>query len=70
LSEGARLLAEVHALLAAATVGPFAGTKEAEILTQAAARLDEPLRVAVAGKVKAGKSTLLNALVEIGRAHV
>ncbi|MGH9208430.1 MAG: dynamin family protein, partial [Acidimicrobiales bacterium] len=26
-------------------------------------RLDEPLRVAVAGKVKAGKSTLLNALV-------
>jgi len=28
-----------------------------------AERLDEPLRVAVAGKVKAGKSTLLNALV-------
>ncbi len=28
-----------------------------------AARLDEPLRVAIAGKVKAGKSTLLNALV-------
>ena len=27
------------------------------------ARLDEPLRIAVAGKVKAGKSTLLNALV-------
>ncbi len=27
------------------------------------ARLDEPLRVAIAGKVKAGKSTLLNALV-------
>src|SRR5918992_2789414 len=26
-------------------------------------RLDEPLRVAIAGKVKAGKSTLLNALV-------
>lgn len=26
-------------------------------------RLDEPLRVAVAGKIKAGKSTLLNALV-------
>ncbi|MGH3995753.1 MAG: hypothetical protein ACRDSN_25195, partial [Pseudonocardiaceae bacterium] len=24
-------------------------------------RLDEPLRVAIAGKVKAGKSTLLNA---------
>ena len=28
-----------------------------------ATRLDEPLRVAIAGKVKAGKSTLLNALV-------
>ena len=28
-----------------------------------AARLEEPLRVAIAGKVKAGKSTLLNALV-------
>lgn len=27
------------------------------------ARLDEPLRIAIAGKVKAGKSTLLNALV-------
>src|SRR3546814_10325052 len=26
-------------------------------------RFDEPLRVAIAGKVKAGKSTLLNALV-------
>ncbi len=26
-------------------------------------RLGEPLRVAIAGKVKAGKSTLLNALV-------
>lgn len=32
-------------------------------LHAAAARLDEPLRVALAGRVKAGKSTLLNALV-------
>jgi hypothetical protein len=32
-------------------------------LTAAVNRLDEPLRVAIAGKVKAGKSTLLNALV-------
>ena len=32
-------------------------------LLQHLARFDEPLRVAVAGKVKAGKSTLLNALV-------
>ena len=29
----------------------------------ARARLDGPLRVAIAGRVKAGKSTLLNALV-------
>ena len=35
----------------------------AEALTAARARLDGPLRVAIAGKVKAGKSTLLNALV-------
>jgi len=32
-------------------------------LVAARDRLDEPLRVAIAGKVKAGKSTLLNALV-------
>jgi Dynamin family len=34
-----------------------------ETLRRNLARLDEPLRVAIAGKVKAGKSTLLNALV-------
>jgi len=34
-----------------------------ERLDEAARRLDGPLRVAVAGRVKAGKSTLLNALV-------
>ena len=32
-------------------------------LGEARRRVDEPLRVAIAGKVKAGKSTLLNALV-------
>ncbi|WP_433292422.1 dynamin family protein [Actinoplanes sp. CA-030573] len=32
-------------------------------LYEARQRVDEPLRVAIAGKVKAGKSTLLNALV-------
>jgi hypothetical protein len=32
-------------------------------LSQHLARFEEPLRVAIAGKVKAGKSTLLNALV-------
>ena len=34
-----------------------------DVLATARSRLDEPLRVAIAGKVKAGKSTLLNALV-------
>ncbi|MEE2034712.1 dynamin family protein [Rhodococcus chondri] len=38
-----------------ATVGPQ--------LAECAARLDQPLRVALAGSLKAGKSTLLNALV-------
>lgn len=33
------------------------------VLTDARARLDGPLRVALAGTIKAGKSTLLNALV-------
>ena len=32
-------------------------------LTAAEERLDEPLRVALAGKIKAGKSTLLNAFL-------
>ncbi len=36
---------------------------ESGSLDQALSRLDGPLRVAIAGKVKAGKSTLLNALV-------
>ncbi len=37
--------------------------KFADRLRRHLARLDEPLRVAIAGKMKAGKSTLLNALV-------
>ncbi len=41
----------------------FGGAAGAEALTTARARLDGPIRVAIAGKVKAGKSTLLNALV-------
>jgi hypothetical protein len=41
----------------------FAGSPGVEDLATTRARLDEPLRVAIAGKVKAGKSTLLNALV-------
>jgi hypothetical protein len=58
----ARLLADVRSVLdqAAAT---WAGTDAESEVTALRRRLDEPLRVAIAGKVKAGKSTLLNALV-------
>ena len=41
----------------------FAGTSQEQPLRDVLRRADEPLRVAIAGKVKAGKSTLLNALV-------
>lgn len=41
----------------------FVDPVDAGVLERIATRLDEPLRVALAGKVKAGKSTLLNALV-------
>ncbi|MFK8024699.1 MAG: dynamin family protein [Ilumatobacter sp.] len=41
----------------------FAKTDRHAEIARLRARLDEPLRVAIAGKVKAGKSTLLNALV-------
>ena len=40
-----------------------AGTDSAARVEAVRARLDGPLRVAIAGRVKAGKSTLLNALV-------
>lgn len=44
---------------AAAAVGPHA----AEQVRRVRRRLDEPLRVAIAGRLKAGKSTLVNAVV-------
>jgi len=40
-----------------------AGGPDAATVAALAARLDGPLRIAIAGRVKAGKSTLLNALV-------
>lgn len=56
------MIDQVRELLRAA--GPvFAGTPGEVALERTIARVDEPLRVAIAGKVKAGKSTLLNALV-------
>lgn len=39
------------------------GSPHAAVVDATLRRLDEPLRVAIAGRVKAGKSTLLNALV-------
>ena len=57
-----RLLKRVRELLLLA--GRDIGEPAARAVVGAALRrLDEPLRVAIAGKVKAGKSTLLNAMV-------
>ena len=41
----------------------FAGTAASAELEAQHRRLEEPMRVAIAGRVKAGKSTLLNALI-------
>jgi hypothetical protein len=56
------LLGQVRVLVRAACRVYTDGTPAA-LLAAAAERLEEPLRVAIAGRVKAGKSTLLNALV-------
>ena len=56
------LSARLRDLLAAAATA-YAGTPHADVLADLLTRLDEPLRVAIAGRLKAGKSTLLNALV-------
>lgn len=61
------LLARVRGLLDDAA-GVYAGSPAAATIEDQRARLDEPLRVAIAGRVKAGKSTLLNALVGEGLA--
>lgn len=44
-------------------LGIYRGTGAEYRLRTVVARFDEPLRVAIAGRVKSGKSTLLNALV-------
>jgi hypothetical protein len=44
-------------------IAVYRGTPHGARLAATRDRLDQPLRVAVAGRVKAGKSTLLNALV-------
>ena len=61
------LLPQVQALLERTLAGTGDPVVRAA-LTDARRRLGEPLRVAIAGKVKAGKSTLLNALVGEGLA--
>jgi hypothetical protein len=61
-SGGGQLLGRVRTLLAQAR-DELDEPAEQETVRDAAARLDEPLRVAIAGMVKAGKSTLLNAMV-------
>jgi hypothetical protein len=58
-----RLDVQVHALLRRARDVYRAEREQAALLDRQLARMTEPLRVAIAGKVKAGKSTLLNALV-------
>jgi hypothetical protein len=61
-NSAASLLERTRAILTEA-VAVYRGTDHETGLAATLARLDEPLRVAVAGRVKAGKSTLLNALV-------
>jgi Dynamin family len=56
------LVGRLRTLLATASTA-YAGTPQADVLGRLEDRLDEPLRVAIAGRLKAGKSTLLNALV-------
>jgi hypothetical protein len=56
------LINQVRSVLADA-VNAYAGTPAERVLRGQLARLDSPLRVAIAGRIKAGKSTLLNALV-------
>jgi hypothetical protein len=56
------LLDRTRAVLLEA-IGIYRGTGHEARLVAVRDRLDEPLRVAIAGRIKAGKSTLLNALV-------
>jgi len=56
-----KLVAEVQALVERAI--PLADPATADRLQTAADRMHDPLRVALIGRAKAGKSTLLNALV-------
>lgn len=58
-----RILAEAHELIGAAARAFGRDAYARTLLAECEYRLREPLRVALAGSIKAGKSTLLNALV-------
>ncbi|HEY2192608.1 MAG TPA: dynamin family protein [Actinomycetospora sp.] len=60
--DAAGVVPAVRGLLGAA-MRVYSGGPAEPALQATAARMGEPLRVAIAGRVKAGKSTLLNALV-------
>jgi tRNA U34 5-carboxymethylaminomethyl modifying GTPase MnmE/TrmE len=57
------VLEETHALLDAVAAEYHDDAVAARQLRDHSARLREPLRLAIAGMVKAGKSTLLNAII-------
>lgn len=57
------IVGEARRLVAAARQAFAPRSRPAVMLADCARRLDQPLRVALAGQLKAGKSTLLNALV-------
>ncbi|MEU7215686.1 dynamin family protein [Nocardia iowensis] len=57
------IVAEAHRLVGAARAALASEPRPRALLADCARRLDQPLRVALAGSLKAGKSTLLNSLV-------
>ncbi|WP_040799440.1 dynamin family protein [Nocardia higoensis] len=57
------IVGEAHRLIALAGQSFADQPRPRAMLAECARRLDQPLRVALAGSIKAGKSTLLNALV-------
>ncbi len=57
------IVAEAHRLVGAAQAALASEPRPRAMLADCARRLDQPLRVALAGSIKAGKSTLLNSLV-------
>ncbi|WP_178124420.1 dynamin family protein [Nocardia cyriacigeorgica] len=57
------VVSEARALVAAARRELAGEPRARALLDECARRLDQPLRVALAGSLKAGKSTLLNSLV-------